>query len=172
MSRASHYIQITRDGVTRTIGEWARELGIPASTIAMRYSRNYPDPLRPVAEQPLTYEGETLTYAEWAERKGTTVLRMVSRIHAGKDPFHSVTRSQQRTSQEWRVSPEYARARREVPWELDLEAQRLVAENPNGMCIDDIAAIMGVSRETVRLLEHRALRKLRLTGALTRGGEP
>lgn len=42
------------------------------------------------------------------------------------------------------------------------EVLAIVAENPNGMTLDEIGQVLGVTRERVRQIEFSALRKLRL----------
>lgn len=50
-----------------------------------------------------------------------------------------------------------------LPYEEDVECQRLIAENPSGLGLAEIARLFKCSRERVRQLEAQALAKL-LTG--------
>ncbi len=48
-----------------------------------------------------------------------------------------------------------------VPFEDDGRAMDLVESHPDGMTTAEIADAMGIEMETVRLIEHRALQKMR-----------
>lgn len=58
-----------------------------------------------------------------------------------------------------------------TPYADDLEAQQLVAQHPDGMTLEEVGAIFGVTRERVRQIEATALRNLRIRCALV-GIEP
>ena len=48
-----------------------------------------------------------------------------------------------------------------LDYESDSECQRFVADHPDGACLEEIAAIMGITRERVRQIENIAVRKIR-----------
>jgi len=50
----------------------------------------------------------------------------------------------------------------ETRYEDDLDAQRLVAEHPDGMTLDQVGVTMGVTRERIRQIEAKALESLAL----------
>lgn len=49
----------------------------------------------------------------------------------------------------------------ELPWALHREAHEVVAAHPDGMTLEEIGDILGLTRERVRQIEASALRKLR-----------
>lgn len=58
-----------------------------------------------------------------------------------------------------------------TPYADDVEAQRLVEANPDGMTLEQVGDVLGVTRERVRQIEAGALKSLRLRCALA-GIEP
>lgn len=58
-----------------------------------------------------------------------------------------------------------------TPFADDAEAQRLVAEHPDGMTLEQVGDVLGVTRERIRQIEAAALKSLRLRCALA-GIEP
>lgn len=50
---------------------------------------------------------------------------------------------------------------RGLEWEEHAEARRIVAENPDGMTLEEVGKVLGVTRERVRQIEAAALEKLR-----------
>lgn len=58
----------------------------------------------------------------------------------------------------------------DLPWEHHQEAQELVELHPDGMTLEQIGAVMGITRERVRQIENIAFRKLnRVRRALKEG---
>lgn len=55
---------------------------------------------------------------------------------------------------------EYYRDRETLTWEEDDEVRRLVAENPEGMTLYEVAEVFGLCRERVRQVEETALAKI------------
>ena len=49
---------------------------------------------------------------------------------------------------------------KETPWEDDLVCQKLVRDNPDGMTLEQVGQVLGLTRERVRQIEEQALRKL------------
>ena len=49
----------------------------------------------------------------------------------------------------------------DLEWEEHDEARRIVAENPDGMTLEEVGQVLGVTRERVRQIEAAALEKLR-----------
>lgn len=49
----------------------------------------------------------------------------------------------------------------DLEWEEHDEARRIVAENPDGMTLEEVGAYLGITRERVRQIEAAALEKLR-----------
>lgn len=53
-----------------------------------------------------------------------------------------------------------ARNHADVPYELDRDCQRFIAEHQGGATLDEVGQFFGVSRERVRQIEAQALAKL------------
>lgn len=49
----------------------------------------------------------------------------------------------------------------DLEWEEHVECQKIVAEHPDGMTLEEVGEVLGVTRERVRQIESAALRKLR-----------
>lgn len=49
----------------------------------------------------------------------------------------------------------------DLEWEEHADARRIVAENPDGMTLEEVGAHLGITRERVRQIEAAALQKLR-----------
>lgn len=62
----------------------------------------------------------------------------------------------------------------DLTWEEHDEARRLVRENPDGMTLEEIGSVMGITRERVRQIEHAAIEKLKeaKAGAALEGERP
>jgi len=52
----------------------------------------------------------------------------------------------------------------DLEWNEHLDAMKIVAENPNGMTLEEIGATLGITRERVRQIEYQALEKLIVDG--------
>lgn len=100
----------------------------------------------------------TQTLAEWSAETGLSRAIIRRRIRSGCPPEFALK------------LPRGARAKREwcwdaIPFEQDPFAQ-YVAGNVGPMTLEDVAHIMGISREAVRQIELAALRKMRRQGKL------
>lgn len=72
--------------------------------------------------------------------------------------------------------PKISRRKRPNPWtdlewEQHPEAMRAVQEHPDGMTLEEIGRLMGVTRERVRQIEAQALRKLMAACGIEEGQE-
>ncbi len=52
-----------------------------------------------------------------------------------------------------------------IPWERDAQARLLVAAYPDGLSMESVALVMGLSRERVRQIEAAAITKARVAAA-------
>lgn len=50
---------------------------------------------------------------------------------------------------------------RDLPWERHIEARRVVRAHPEGMTLEQIGEVLGLTRERVRQIEVTAVRKLK-----------
>ncbi len=48
-----------------------------------------------------------------------------------------------------------------TPYENDLDCQALVEANPDGMTLEQVGEVLGLTRERVRQIEHAALEKIK-----------
>ena len=80
---------ITYQGVTQTIPEWARELGMETNTLKRRILRGmtpevaFTQEVRPIKYKSLTYDGETMTVSQWAKRIGVSGQVITHRLYQG-----------------------------------------------------------------------------------------
>lgn len=52
-----------------------------------------------------------------------------------------------------------------IPWEQDAQARLLVAAYPDGLSMEAIALVMGLTRERIRQIEAAAIHKARVAAA-------
>lgn len=82
---------LTHEGHTRTIAKWSKATGIPQTILHMRERMGWsaerilttPYTPRGTVIVQLTYEGQTLTIAEWSERLGLAVATIKQRLRNG-----------------------------------------------------------------------------------------
>jgi hypothetical protein len=115
----------------------------------------------------LSWEGRTLSVTAWAADPavaalGITVPVIYSRLRLGWPTSRILT---QPTAP--RRENGYRRARQtssivdpHLPWELDEAARDFVAKHPDGGTLHEVGEALGVTRERVRQIEEKALRKL------------
>lgn len=87
---------MTLNGVSKTLAEWAEQLGIHPATLSDRKQRGWSDekaltaPIQSAENnsrsQHVTFNGETLTIAEWARRSGVNVYTLYRRFRRGLPP--------------------------------------------------------------------------------------
>lgn len=106
---------LTHDGITQPITEWAADYGIPCRIIRSRLAKKWSveraitEPMKvqggmrlvradmrdtpptPRLVKRVTYQGETLTLTEWAERIGISRGTLVSRFDAGWTAEQAIT---------------------------------------------------------------------------------
>jgi hypothetical protein len=78
--------KLTYKGRTRTISEWAEEIGLPAKTVYHRVLRGLPvervispGELKPLCPT-VTYKGKTQSLRQWAEQLGISRQALVARL--------------------------------------------------------------------------------------------
>lgn len=88
-------IEFTLNGVTKTLEEWSKELGIRVKTLRWRINKGLPveeilAPLKlknkskPSRMDMYTFNGETRTIKQWSESTGVPVRTIRNRIKLGK----------------------------------------------------------------------------------------
>ena len=104
--------------------------------------------------------GKLTTLRAAAEANGVSYSVARERIRSGWTIERAVSEPVTR-QREIECTDPYGWARANVPWKLDLEAQRIVAEHPGGMGYEEIAKVFRTSRQRIQQIEESALRKLR-----------
>jgi len=160
-------VNITRGDETRCLAEWARMLGIPKSTLAFRIRRGVRGERllargkigRNVA---ITSHGKTQNMSAWARELGISLSVFSRRVSAmGADAAissggRSLFPGDLARSKDLSWWPEL-----DHPWEDDPRAKYVVAHHPDGITLDEIGLLLGVTRERVRQIVESALRKLK-----------
>jgi len=81
------HIEVTHDGKTMTLRDWADELGINYRTFSIRYQRGLRDGALFQAlnmhEKPIEYQGERLNMSEWAKKLRIPVRTLNQRYNRG-----------------------------------------------------------------------------------------
>lgn len=109
----------------------------------------------------LTFNGETLTLREWAERTGIRAALLRKRIVTDR---WDVERALTAPRRNYPMSCKRIRdavVDLDTPYEQDPIAQAIVRRWPDGLPLEAVGALVGWSRERVRQIEESALRKLR-----------
>lgn len=173
-----HLKLVTFQGRTQTIDEWAAEVDIAPATLKERLRWRWPleralrgrERARSTrtnngpAGRVIEAHGRALTIREWAAELGVHRKALDSRLSryapevALVRDFVGVGPGVGGRQPHCRVREAYAGAN-DTPWENDAVAQASV-EMRGAHTLDEIAEELGCSRELVRLLEQRALRKL------------
>jgi DNA-directed RNA polymerase specialized sigma subunit len=115
----------------------------------------------------LTAHGRSQTASEWQRELGLCRGRLYERLKSGMTLEEALTSDRfechvtRRYAQQTRPTTEAYAGARDLPWAEDRVAQRLVSEC-GPLSLEDIARIQGCSREYIRQIEERALRKLRI----------
>ncbi len=111
----------------------------------------------------LYIDGEALTTAQAAQRFGVRRQRLCERLRAGWSDIDAVTvpawvhharvavPAGHPTSASWDRDP----------WDEDDHAWYVVAHHPDGLSLEQVAALMGVTDERVRQIEQEAFAKIR-----------
>lgn len=107
----------------------------------------------------LTFGGRTLTIGQWAEETGLSRPALFGRLYRQWPLEEALTVPATSKAKAHRRTP---RIDSTTPYALDREAQRLVREHPQGMTLDEVGVALGITRERVRQIEHRAVEKLRI----------
>jgi hypothetical protein len=82
-------VLLTKDGVTKTVIEWAEERGIGASTLynrvrrGMDMNRVLETPIRDQSARIYTFNGKAMTLAQWARYLGVPKMRLGHRLRRG-----------------------------------------------------------------------------------------
>lgn len=116
-------------------------------------------------DQPITAWGSTRTLREWAEYLGVSPAGIRSRIYKkGMTPHEAVTKPWAahagKRKRGARPSAEPILPDLHVPWEESDWSWYVVAHHPNGLTLDEIGQLMGITRERVRQIEQKAFGKL------------
>lgn len=87
-------VLIEHDGVSRTIAEWSRHLGLPYHWVKHRHTRGYkppelfsPEHLPYRKAKTYTYQGREVTMKELSVLTGTKLQTLYARLYAGKPLF-------------------------------------------------------------------------------------
>jgi hypothetical protein len=109
--------------------------------------------------------GEVLSIAAWAEQVDISPRALRDRLKrlpaevalslSPKAKYGELPELGEPRSWSWSV----------LQWEDDPWAQTFVEEHPGGATLEEVAEVLGVTRERVRQIESKALRKLRRMGA-------
>lgn len=89
-SNTRNNIHVTHDGTTKTIAQWARQHGIPKSTLSARLRRGMPfaqaiNNGKNFHFRLVTYSGKTQSITEWAREVGIKPKTLWYRIRSGWD---------------------------------------------------------------------------------------
>jgi len=159
-------VYITHGGVRMRMVDWARHLGIPKETMIDRVRRGVIDErLLSRSSMRERHEivdanGRSQTLTEWAREFGvypSVLCRRIQRhgvdkaLSADAFPVKCITK---REGTSWWPELDH-------PWEDDPRAQYVVAHHPDGITLDEVGLLLGVTRERVRQIEESALRKLK-----------
>lgn len=108
----------------------------------------------------ITSDGKTKHLREWAEEYGVDYAVVLSRWHKGERNFAKL------------IAPRHIPNRNpeeimdpEIPWEQDSFARWVVEKNPDGLSLEYVGLLLGVTRERVRQIELSACRKIALAAS-------
>lgn len=94
-------VRITHNGLTQTISAWAEQLGIPRTTINLRYHKGLPPEqvLAPKREiEKVMFKGRRMTWPEVAKESGIAYVTLRHRIRQGL-PLHKAIQKDRITPQ-------------------------------------------------------------------------
>lgn len=103
--------------------------------------------------------GESRTHKAWAAHIGLTPNGLRARICAGMTPEEAVTRPRRRRAKN-RPSGASLVEDLDLPWEVSDQSWYIVARHPAGLTLEQVGEVFGLTRERIRQIEEKALKKL------------
>ena len=107
----------------------------------------------------VTIGRSTYELRHWCDAFDVPIRTALRRVDAGWPLWEAVSQPRQG----WSDGSSGHGWRDGVPYEHDLRCQRFVRDHPGGATLEEVGAELGVTRERVRQIEGKALRRLHKT---------